>query len=597
MVSRRNFSIIAHIDHGKSTLADRLIETVGLISKRDFHEQLLDTMEIERERGITIKSQTINLPYQTPNGQMVELNLIDTPGHVDFSYEVSRALACCEGALLVIDASCGVQAQTLACVYHALEHNLVIIPVINKIDLPTADVERTKEEIKSQLGLDPEEALLCSAKEGTGIENVFKAIVERIPPPSGSPEKPLAALIFDAQYDSFRGVVVSIRVFDGEIRPGDRIKLLSSGNIHQVEEVGIFRLRRESCPVLSAGSVGYLIAGLKDVAETRIGDTVTRQDRPVAVALPGFREMKPTVFCSLYPISAEDYPGLADALARYVLNDAAFVYQRESSAALGQGFRCGFLGMLHLEVVQERLQREFQQSVILTPPTVQYRFWLHDGSNLLVDNPFHYPEPARIRSVEEPYVQLTILTPERYLGAVINLCLKRRAVQVRHRFLRPGHVEIDSQLPLADVIFDFHDTLKSITQGYASFDYQPDCYRPADIVKLDILINGEKLDALSMIIHRQKAYHRAVQICEKLKKEIPRHQFQIVIQGAIGGRIIARSTIPAFRKDVTAKCYGGDVTRKRKLLERQKEGKKKMKMVGSVMVPQKAFVAAMKIEE
>jgi len=597
MVPVRNFSIIAHIDHGKSTLADRLIQQVGLVSARDFREQLLDTMEIERERGITIKSQTVNLPYRTAGGQYLELNLIDTPGHVDFAYEVSRALACCEGVLLVIDASQGVQAQTLACLYRAMEHNLVIIPVINKIDLPTADVAKTREQIEHELGLDPAEALLCSAKEGTGIEQIFQAIIQRVPPPHGSPEKPLSALIFDAEYDPFRGVVVSLRVFDGEIRPGDEIKLMSTDRVHMVEEVGVFRLGRQSRPVLSSGSVGYIIAGLKEVAETRIGDTITHRNRPVSAALPGFREMKPVVFCSLYPVSAEDYPSLTEALARYVLNDAAFVYQRETSAAFGQGFRCGFLGLLHLEVVQERLLREFNQSLILTIPSVQYRFFLSDGSNLMVDNPHHYPDPARIVSVEEPYVQLTVFSPERYLGSVIRLCLERRASSVKHNFLRPGQVEILSELPLAEVIFDFHDRLKSVTQGYGSFDYEMSTYRKAEVVKLDILVNGERVEALSTIIHREKAYHRAVRICEKLKQEIPRHQFQIVIQAAIGSRIIARASIPAFRKDVTAKCYGGDVTRKRKLLERQKEGKKKMKMVGAVMIPQKAFVAAMKIEE
>jgi GTP-binding protein LepA len=592
----RNFSIIAHIDHGKSTLADRLIQATGMVGERQFRDQLLDTMDIERERGITIKSNTITLPYVARDGQEYQLNLIDTPGHVDFTYEVSRALAACEGVLLLVDASQGVEAQTVANLYLAMEHDLTIIPVINKIDLPAADIGGTREQIERELGLDADEALLCSAKEGLGIEEVLEAIVARIPAPRGSVEAPLSALIFDAQYDSFRGTVISCRVFDGQVRPGDVLRLMARGTTHKVEEVGIFLLTRDPAPRLSAGQVGYIIAGIKTVSDTRIGDTITLESRPAPAPLPGFKEIKPVVFSSIYPISSDDYHALADALEKYKLNDAALVYQKDSSAALGLGFRCGFLGLLHLEIVQERLEREFGQSIIMTVPGVEYHFTLADGKPVTVDNPQYYPDPTRIRSAAEPYIRASILTPERYLGAVMKLCLERRGVNSRFHHPTPGRIEITYEMPLAEVIIDFYDRLKTVTQGYGSFDYELLDYRESPLVKLDILVNGEKVDALSMIVHRDRAREWAVRVCDRLKDEIPRQQFKIAIQGAIGGQIIARATISAFRKDVTAKCYGGDITRKRKLLEKQKAGKKRMKMVGAVEIPQSAFVAVLKTE-
>jgi len=592
----RNFSIIAHIDHGKSTLADRLIQYTHLVDERQFRDQILDTMDIERERGITIKSQTIDLPYTDQDGREFELNLIDTPGHVDFSYEVSRALASCEGVLLLVDASQGVEAQTLANLYAAMEHSLVIIPVINKIDLPVADVEKVKLEIDHELGLDPDSALLCSAKEGTGIEDIFGAIIHRIPPPAGDPEKPLSALIFDAHYDPFRGTIVSCRVFDGTVRPGDMIRLMSNGTIYKVEEVGIFHLAREQRKELTAGMVGYIIAGIKTVSDTRIGDTITLDSNPVPIPLPGFKEVKPVVFSSIYPIASDDYQSLLDALEKYKLNDASLIYQKDSSAALGQGFRCGFLGLLHLEIVQERLEREFDQSIIMTAPSVQYRFILTNGDVVIVDNPLYYPDPAKIKASEEPFIRADILVPERYVGTVMKLCMDRRGVNSHLNYPTPGRVEVTFDMPLAEIIFDFYDKLKSITQGYGSFDYQIIDYRESDLVRLDILVNAEKVDALSILVHKERARDRAVTICERLKEEIPKQQFKIAIQGAIGGKIIARSTVSAFRKDVTAKCYGGDITRKRKLLEKQKKGKKRMRMVGNVEIPQSAFMAALKTD-
>jgi len=592
----RNFSIIAHIDHGKSTLADRLIQHTNLVDERQFRDQILDNMDIERERGITIKSQTFNLPYKSKGGEEFELNLIDTPGHVDFSYEVSRALASCEGVLLLVDASQGVEAQTLANLYAAMEHNLVIIPVINKIDLPSADINRVKEEIEHELGLDAESALLCSAKEGTGVEEIFEAIVERIPPPTGDPEKPLSALIFDAQYDSFRGTIVSCRIFDGSIRPGDIIRLMSNNAAYKVEEVGILRLKMEPKKELSAGMVGYIIAGIKTVSDTRIGDTITLDAMPAEKPLSGFKEVKPVVFSSIYPVSFDDYLSLAEALEKYKLNDAALIYQKDSSAALGQGFRCGFLGLLHLEIFQERLEREFDQYIIMTAPSVQYRLLLTDGSTVIIDNPAYYPDPTEIKKGEEPYIRANIMIPERYVGVVMKLCMDRRGVNSHLSYPASGRVEIAFDMPLSEVIFDFYDRLKSITQGYGSFDYEIIDYRESDLVKFDILVNGEKVDALSMIVHREHARDRALKACDSLKDEIPRQQFKIAIQGAIGGKIIARSTISPFRKDVTAKCYGGDITRKRKLLEKQKKGKKRMRVVGSVEIPQSAFMAVLKTD-
>jgi GTP-binding protein LepA len=597
MPNIRNFSIIAHIDHGKSTLADRLIQATILVPERLVRDQMLDTMDIERERGITIKSNTITLPYVAADGREYELNLIDTPGHVDFSYEVSRALASCEGVLLLVDASQGVEAQTLANLYLAMEHDLEIIPVINKIDLPQADIEGVKEQIKRELGLDPEGAVLCSAKEGIGIEALLEAIVRRIPAPAGSPDAPLSALIFDANYDSFRGSVVSLRVFEGRVKPGDIIRFMSTGNVYKVEEVGIFSLARLPQPELAAGDVGYLMASIKTVRDTKIGDTVTLDANPALRPLPGFKEPKPVVFASIYPLSNDDYQTLADSLDKYQLNDAAIVFQKDSSAALGQGFRCGFLGLLHLEIVQERLAREFGQSLIMTVPGVRYEFILTDGQMVAVDNPQHYPDPAKIEKTAEPYIRAAIMVPERYVGAVMKLCTERRGENPHFSNPLPGRVELRYDLPLAEVIIDFYDKLKSVTQGYGSFDYDLIGYRDSDLVKLDILLNGEKVDALSMIVHRRRAREWAVRVCERLKEEIPRQQFKIAIQGAIGGKIIARETISAFRKDVTAKCYGGDITRKRKLLEKQREGKKRMKMVGQVTIPQSAFVAVLKSGE
>ena len=593
MENIRNFSIIAHIDHGKSTLADRLIQHTGMIEDRNFHDQLLDNMDIERERGITIKSQAVALPYRAKDGRDYILNLIDTPGHVDFTYEVSRSLASCEGVLLLIDASQGVQAQTIANLYLAMEHNLAVIPVINKIDLLTADVDRVLEQIDAELGLDPFSHIRCSAKQGIGIEEVLEAIVERIPPPKGDPSKPLSALIFDAQYDSFRGTVIHCRVFDGAVRPGDVIRFMSSGTTYRVEEVGRFALARLKKDALCAGEVGYLIAGVKTVADVRIGDTITHDDRPAGNALPGFKEIKPVVFSSIYPISSEDYGDLATALEKYKLNDASLVYTKDSSVALGLGFRCGFLGLLHLEIVQERLEREFDQSIILSVPSVRYRFTLKDGSVVNVDNPANYPDPATIEKAEEPFIRATMIMPEKYLGAVMKLCTEKRGVSSTMNYLGPGRVELTYEMPLAEVLFDFYDRFKTVTQGYGSFDYDLIDYREGRLVLLDILVNGEKVDALSQIVHRDNARQRGVHACEKLKDEIPRQQFKIAIQGAIGGEIISRSTIGAFRKDVTAKCYGGDITRKRKLLEKQKKGKKRMKMVGTVSIPQSAFLAVL----
>jgi GTP-binding protein LepA len=590
----RNFSIIAHIDHGKSTLADRLIQYTGVVDERNFKDQILDNMDIERERGITIKSQAISLPYRAKDGQDYVLNLIDTPGHVDFSYEVSRALASCEGVLLLIDAAQGVQAQTLANLFLAMENNLEIIPVINKIDLPTADVDRVIEQIESELALDPDTHLKCSAKEGIGIEEVLEAIVEKIPPPKGDPEAPLAALIFDAQYDTFRGTVIHCRLFSGTVKEGDVIRLMFNGATYEVAEVGEFSLGKVRRDSLSAGEVGYIIAGVKTVSDVHIGDTITLDDHPCEQPLPGFKEFKPVVFSSIYPIASDDYEDLAVALEKYKLNDAAFVYQKDSSIALGQGFRCGFLGLLHLEIVQERLEREYDLSIILSVPSVRYRFTLKDESTVFIDNPAYYPSPIAIAKGEEPYIRATLLMPDRYLGSVMKLCLEKRGTNSKLHYLSPQRVELTYEMPLAEVIYDFYDLFKSVTQGYGSFDYEVLDYRESNLVLVDILVNGEKVDALSQIVHRDRARERALLACERLKEEIPRQSFKIAIQGAIGGDIIARSTVNPFRKDVTAKCYGGDITRKRKLLEKQKKGKKRMKMIGSVTIPQSAFLAVLK---
>jgi GTP-binding protein LepA len=590
----RNFSIIAHINHGKSTLSDRLIQATGIISDRDFKAQILDTMDIERERGITIKSQAVSLPYTAKDGATYTLNLIDTPGHVDFTYEVSRSLASCEGVLLLVDASQGVEAQTVANLYMAMDHDLEVIPVINKIDLPAADVEQAKHQIEDDLGLDPDGAVLASAKEGIGINEVLEAIVARLPAPRGDPNSPLQALIFDSHYDSYRGTIIHCRVFEGTVKPGDIIRFMSNRATYRVEEVGIFQIDRVRKDALSAGGVGYIIAGVKTVSDTRCGDTITHDDRPCAAPLPGFREIKPVVFSSIYPVASDGYEDLAVAMDKLKLNDASLVYEKDASAALGFGFRCGFLGLLHLEIVQERLEREFDLSLIITSPSVKYHFTMEDGTTMVIDNPALYPDPSRIASTQEPYIRATILMPDKYLGVVIRLCLERRGVSTKHQYLGSKRVELTCELPLAEVIYDFYDRLKTVTQGYGSFDYELLDYRDSDLVKLDILINGEKVDALSQLVYRDGAYQRARYACEKLKQEIPRQMFKIAIQGAIGAKIIARETISPFRKDVTAKCYGGDITRKRKLLEKQKKGKKRMKMVGSVMIPQSAFLAVLK---
>jgi len=593
----RNFCIIAHIDHGKSTLADRFIQICKMVSDREFRNQILDDMDIERERGITIKSQTICLPYKAKNGKEYILNLVDTPGHVDFSYEVSRALASCEGALLLIDAAQGVEAQTLANLYLAMETNIVIIPVINKIDLPAADPEAVALQIEGDLGLDPQHIRLCSAKTGKGVDEILEAVVNLLPPPKGDAKNPLEALIFDARYDAFRGTIISARIFQGTVKPGDVIRFMSNNTVHKVEEVGIFRLTKEPQKMLSAGQVGYIIAGVKNVDETRNGDTITHKDNPCSKPLPGFKEVKPVVFSSIYPISTDDYEDLAVALEKLKLNDASLTFQKDSSTALGFGFRCGFLGLLHLEVVQERLEREFDISLIMTVPTVLYHFYLQNGTKIEVDNPAYFPDPSTIARTDEPYIKAVVLFPERYMGPVMNLCMERRGINNNYHYPIPGRIEFNCEMPLAEIIYDFYDKLKSITQGYGSFDYDLGEYRESDLVKLDILVNGEKVDALSQLAHRSKARERALHACERLKEEIPRHMFKIAIQGAIGSAIVARTTIAALRKDVTAKCYGGDITRKRKLLEKQKAGKKRMKTVGNVDIPQQAFLAVLKSEQ
>jgi len=590
----RNFSIIAHIDHGKSTLADRLIQHTGGCDARNFQDQILDNMDIERERGITIKSQAISLPYTARDGNTYNLNLIDTPGHVDFSYEVSRSLASCEGVLLLIDAAQGVQAQTLANLYLAMEHDLEIIPVINKIDLPSADVERVIEQIDSELGLDTDTHLKCSAKEGTGIEDILEAIVQRIPPPTGTPEAPLSALIFDAQYDPFRGTVIHCRIMDGAVQSGDIIRFMYGGATYKVEEVGHFLLSRQKRDVLSAGEVGYIIAGVKTISDVRTGDTITLENRPCDKPLPGFKEVKPVVFASIYPIASDDYEDLAVSLEKYKLNDASFVYEKDASVALGQGFRCGFLGLLHLDIVQERLEREYDQSLILSVPSVRFRLTLKDGTVQYVDNPSHYPPQMSIDKGEEPYIRAAMMMPERYLGAVMKLCQEKRGMNSSLNYPGPGRAELIYEMPLSEVIYDFYDRFKSVSQGYGSFDYELIDFRDSNLVLIDILVNGEKVDALSQIVHRDRARACGLQACERLKEEIPKQMFKIALQAAIGGEIIARTTISAFRKDVTAKCYGGDISRKRKLLEKQKKGKKRMKMIGNVSIPQSAFLAVLK---
>ncbi|MCD4786828.1 MAG: translation elongation factor 4, partial [Desulfobacterales bacterium] len=575
---------------------DRLIQATDVVSERNFQDQILDTMDIERERGITIKSQTVCLPYKAKDGQTYFLNLIDTPGHVDFTYEVSRALASCEGALLLIDASQGVEAQTLANLYLAVEHDLEIIPVINKIDLPSADIERIKIQINDDLGLDPESAILTSAKEGIGIEDVLEGVVNKLPPPSGDPDAPLQALIFDSHYDSYRGTVIHVRIFQGTIKPGDVITFMSNNAVYKTEEVGIFQIEKVPKREISAGQVGYIIAGIKTVSDTKCGDTITLKNRPCKSPMPGFKIEKPVVFSSIYPVASDGYEELALAMEKLKLNDASLIYEKDSSVALGFGFRCGFLGLLHLEVVQERLEREYDLSLILTAPSVRYKLIMQDGSSRIIDNPALYPDPAGIDKTLEPFIRASIIIPDRYMGTVMKLCLERRGINTTYQYLTNNRLEMIFELPLAEVIYDFYDKLKSSTQGYGSFDYEIIDYRETNLAKLDILINSDRVDALSQLVNKDRAVERARHACEKLKDEIPRQMFKIAIQGAIGGNIIARKTISALRKDVTAKCYGGDISRKRKLLEKQKKGKKRMKMVGKVMIPQSAFLSVLKTD-
>ena len=597
MENIRNFSIIAHIDHGKSTLADRILQYTHVVTAKEFRNQILDTMDLERERGITIKSQTVAIPYQSQDGKEYLLNLVDTPGHVDFTYEVSRALASCEGALLLVDASQGVQAQTLANLFLAMEANLEIIPVVNKIDLPSADVAATLAEIEHDLGLDADEAILASGKQGTGIVEILERIVAKVPAPQGNSSQPLSALIFDSHYDPYRGVVIYIRIFDGEVKAGDRIRFLSTNKVYQVEEVGYFRIKRLPRNQLSAGEVGYIIANIKNISSARNGDTITLAERPCSRPLPGFREVKPVVFSSFYPVSANSYEELAEAMERLQLNDASFIYQKDTSSALGSGFRCGFLGLLHLDIIQERLEREFYQSLVVTAPSVRYRFTLTNAEVIYVDNPVCYPDPSKITSSEELYVKAMLVLPAEYLGAVIRLCLERRGTQQNLLYLDKNRVELVYNLPLAEIMYDFYDQLKSRSRGYASFDYEITGYQKSDLVKLDILVAGEPVDALGIIVHRSQSFRRGRQICARLKQSIQRQLFKVAIQAAIGGKIIARETLSALRKDVTAKCYGGDITRKRKLLEKQKKGKQRMKMVGQVEIPQEAFLAVLKSGE
>ncbi|MHA1179782.1 MAG: translation elongation factor 4 [Alphaproteobacteria bacterium] len=592
----RNFSIIAHIDHGKSTLSDRMIQLCGNVSNREMKEQILDSMDIERERGITIKAQTVRLDYRAKDGKTYQLNLMDTPGHVDFAYEVSRCLAACEGAVLVVDASQGVEAQTLANVYQALDNDLEILPVLNKVDLPAADADRVKQQIEDVIGLDASDAIPISAKTGINVDAVLEAIVERLPPPQGDASKPLKALLIDSWYDAYLGVVVLVRVLDGSLRKGQKIKLMSTDANYQVDRVGVFRPKQEMMDALGPGEVGFFTASIKEVADTRVGDTVTDERKPTSQALPGFKPAQPVVFCGLFPVDAADFADLREAMGRLRLNDASFSYEMETSAALGLGFRCGFLGLLHLEIITERLDREFNLDLIATAPSVIYQIHLTDGTMMEMHNPADMPDPVRIDRIDEPWITSTIMVPDEHLGGVLKLCQDRRGRQ-KNLTYAGSRAMLVYDLPLNEVVFDFYDRLKSISKGYASFDYQIMDYEPGDLVKMQILVNAEPVDALSIIVHRSRADARGRTMCEKLKELIPQHLFQIPIQAAIGGRIIARETIRALRKDVIAKCYGGDITRKRKLLEKQKAGKKKMRQFGKVDIPQEAFIAALKMEE
>ena len=593
----RNFCIIAHIDHGKSTLADRILEFTGALQAREMQNQVLDQMELERERGITIKLQAVRLTYTAEDGEQYILNLIDTPGHVDFTYEVSRSLAACEGALLVVDAAQGIEAQTLANVYLALDNDLEILPVINKIDLPSADPDRVKQEIEDVIGLDTTHAVLASAKAGIGIKEILEQVVRFVPPPSGTPDKPLKALIFDSHYDPYKGVIVYVRVIDGRIKTGSKIKMMATGKSFDVIEVGAFKPAMSIVDELKVGDVGFIVAGIKHVGDTRVGDTVTDAKNATAHPLPGYRQINPMVYCGLYPIETSDYNDLREALEKLQLNDASLRFEPETSSALGFGFRCGFLGLLHMDVIQERIEREFHIPLITTAPSVIYRIKLTNDEVMQIDNPSHYPDVSRIQFVEEPYVKASIIVPNDYVGTVMELCQTKRGEYVNMEYMDAIRVTLTYELPLSEIVYDFFDQLKSSTKGYASFDYELCGYRQSNLAKMDILLNGEQVDALSFIVHKERAYHRGRIICEKLKQLIPRQMFEVPIQASMGTRIIARETVKAMRKNVLAKCYGGDISRKRKLLEKQKEGKKRMKQVGNVEVPQEAFMAVLKLDE
>jgi GTP-binding protein LepA len=592
----RNFAIIAHIDHGKSTLADRLIQSCGGLSDREMKQQVLDSMELERERGITIKAQTVRLAYQARDGETYQLNLIDTPGHVDFTYEVSRSLAACEGSLLLVDASQGVEAQTLANVYLAIDNDHEVVPVLNKIDLPAAEPERVRQQIEDVIGLDASEALPISAKTGEGVDEVLEALVTRLPPPVGDPDAPLKALLVDSWYDAYLGVVTLVRVYDGRLKPGMKVRMMATGASHQIDRVGVFTPKMTDLSVLGPGEIGFLTASIKSVADCKVGDTLTEEKRRAAAPLIGFKPSVPVVFCGLFPADAVDYVDLRESLDKLALNDASFLYEPETSAALGFGFRCGFLGLLHLEIVQERLEREFDLDLITTAPSVVYKVHLGDGTLRELHNPADMPDPVKIKLIEEPWIRATILVPDEYLGAVLKLCEARRGEQVELTYAGARAMVI-YLLPLNEVVFDFHDRLKSLSRGYASFDYHLEDYREGDLVKVSILVNGEPVDALAMIVHRSHAESRGRVLCQRLKDLIPRQLFKVAIQAAIGGKVIARETVSALRKDVTAKCYGGDVTRKRKLLEKQKAGKKRMRQFGEVEIPQSAFIAALKMDD
>lgn len=591
----RNFCIIAHIDHGKSTLADRLLEHTNTITKREAQAQLLDNMDLERERGITIKSHAIQMNYKV-EGQEYVFNLIDTPGHVDFSYEVSRSIAACEGALLIVDAAQGIQAQTISNLYLALEHDLEIIPILNKMDLPGAMPEEVKDQIVDLIGCKREEIIAASGKTGLGIEDILRAIVERVPPPVGEPTKELQALIFDSVFNSFRGIIAYFKVVNGEIRKGDKVKFVATGKEYYAEEIGTLKLNQEPKDVIKTGDVGYIISGIKEAREVKVGDTITNVERPSIVAIQGFEEVKPMVFAGIYPVDTDDYEELRESMHKLQLNDASLVFEPESSAALGFGFRCGFLGMLHMEIIQERLEREFNMTVITTVPNVSYKAYTTKGDELQVHNPSDLPDPSKLEYVEEPFIKANIITKAEFVGSVMSLCIQKRGIIVNQSYLTSDRVELVFEMPMGEIVFDFYDRLKTISKGYASFDYHQTGYRKSDLVRLDMLLNEEPVDALSSLIHRSNAYEFGKKICEKLKELIPRQQFEIKIQASIGAKVIARETISALRKDVTAKCYGGDISRKRKLLEKQKKGKKRMRQVGNVEIPQSAFMAVLKLD-